>query len=718
LAATATLALVGLMERLWQRISGARPRLNPHIVIRRQFYQRELWYLLQDPLSERHFRLTPAAYRLISRFDGEHTLEAIWQQAQQSMRQPPEQKAFIRLLMQLKSAGVLREGPESEALKIVGRRKQLRPWLRQLRNPLSLRLPLWDPDKALNRLMPWVQPLFSRVGMGLWLLLALSGLLLAALHWQAISGNVTSQLLAADNLLLMGAVYLLMKLLHEAAHGFAAKHWGGEVHQVGVLLLALIPLPYVDASAANGFSERRARMAVGAAGIMAELLLASLGLWLWLATGPGWLNAAAYNMMLIGGLSTLLVNGNPLLRFDGYYLFADLIDIPNLSIRSNRYLGYLLQRYLFGLEDADSPAQSDWERGWFFFYGISAFFYRLFVLFMIMLFVAERYPLVGQAIALWALVGMVILPLLRQIVFLFTSERLAKRRKRVLVVTPSIIGTLLLILFVVPVPYATHAEGIVLPPEGSEVRVGAQGELVELLAPPDSHVTHDQPLAAMEDPFLQTDLKRLAGRLRSLRAEHESLVSDRRHVKAKILLDEIGLVETEIAQKQAEAEGLVLRSPAEGGFVVQQPGDLPGRFLRQGDLIGYVLDDRQVEVRVAVSQEDIGLVRHSTQTIEARYANRPAETVPARLLRAIPESRQRLPSPALGSLGGGEFALHPEDKDGMRSLEAVFELRLQLERPVARLGERIIVHFEHPPLPLGWQWYRSLRQMFLKRFNL
>ncbi|MGD8909518.1 MAG: hypothetical protein PVI92_09220, partial [Chromatiales bacterium] len=645
-------------------------------------------------------------------------LEMIWQQAQQVMCHLPEQEAFLRLLMQLKGAGVLMEGPESDALNILRVPKQPRQWLRQLRNPLSLRIPLWDPDKALNILLPWVQPLFNRVGMGLWLLLVLSGLLQAALHWQSISGNVTSQLFAADNLLLMGAVYLLMKLLHEAAHGFATKQWGGEVHQVGVLLLALIPMPYVDASAANGFSERRARMAVSAAGIMAELLLATLGLWLWLATSSGWLNAAAYNMMLIGGFSTLLVNGNPLLRFDGYYLFADLIDIPNLSIRSNRYLGYLLQRYLFGLEDADSPAQSDWERGWFTIYGTSAFFYRLFVLFMIILFVAERYPLVGQAIALWALIGMVILPLVRQIQFLFTSQRLAKRRKRALLVTTSIIGSLLLVLFAMPAPYASHAEGVVLPPEGSEIRAGAQGEVVRLLAQPDSHVTQDQPLAVMEDPFLQTDLKRLAGRLKALRAEYDSLVNDQKYVKAEILLDEIGLVETEMGQKQAEASYLTLRSPGEGTFVVQQPGDLPGQFLRQGDLIGYVLDERKAEVRVAVSQEAIGLVRLSTEAIEARYANRPAETVPVRLLREIPESRQHLPSPALGRLGGGEFLLHPEDKDGTRPLEAVFELRLKLEQPIARLGERIVVHFEHHPLPLGWQWYRSLRQMFLKRFNL
>jgi putative peptide zinc metalloprotease protein len=711
-------ALVGVMEGLWQRIAEVRPRLNPHITLRRQHYRNELWYLLQDPISERHFRLTPAAYQLISRFDGEHSLEALWQQAQQSKRYPLEKHAIIRLLMQLQGGRVLMQDSQSEALKLLERPREPRQWLRQLRNPLSLRIPLWDPDKTLNRLLPLVRPLFSRVGMGLWLVVVLSGLIQAALHWQAITGNVTSQLLAADNLLLMGAVYLLMKLFHEAAHGFGTKHWGGEVHQVGVMLLALIPMPYVDASAANGFAERRARVVVGAVGIMVELMLASLGIWLWSASGPGWVNAAAYNMMLIGGLSTLMVNGNPLLRFDAYYVFADLIDIPNLSNRANRYLGYLLQRYLLGLEDADSPAQTDGERGWFIAYGIVAFFYRLFVLVMIILFVAEGYPLVGQAIAIWALVGMVILPLVRQVKFLFTSQRLAKRRTRALLTSASFIGLFSLVLFVIPAPYATHIEGVVLPPDGAEVRAGVQGEVVELLVPPDSHVLRDQPLLVLQDPFLQTDLNYLAGRLRELRAQYDALLSGHEKVKAEIVLEEMRLVESEIVQKQDLVARLTIRSPVEGTFLIQQPADLSGQFLHQGDLVGYVLDHRQGEVRLAVSQEAIGLVRQSTQTIVARYANRPAEVVPVKLLRDVPASRQHLPNPALGSMGGGEFTLHPDDTDGTRPLEAVFEMRLKLGQPIVRLGERMIVRFEHQAQPLGWQWFRSLRQMFIKRFNL
>ncbi|MCU7877992.1 MAG: peptidase M50, partial [Candidatus Thiodiazotropha sp. (ex Lucinoma borealis)] len=138
----------------------------------------------------------------------------------------------------------------------------------------------------------------------------------------------------------------------------------------------------------------------------------------------------------------------------------------------------------------------------------------------------------------------------------------------------------------------------------------------------------------------------------------------------------------------------------------------------QGELIGYVLDSSRPVIRVAVSQQDIGLVRQSTQAVDARYAARPEQPLPVKLHRDTPESQQRLPSPALGTKGGGEFPLHPQDEDGTRPLEAVFIIQLQMDLPIERLGERVIVRFEHQAQPLGWQWYRSLRQLFLKRFNL
>ena len=121
-------------------------------------------------------------------------------------------------------------------------------------------------------------------------------------------------------------------------------------------------------------------MTVAAAGMAVELFVAALALFLWLNVESGRVSAIAYNVMLIGGVSTLLFNGNPLLRYDGYYVLADWIEIPNLAQRSTRYLGYLLQHYILGVDDAVSPVTAPGERAWFICYGIASFCYRLFIL--------------------------------------------------------------------------------------------------------------------------------------------------------------------------------------------------------------------------------------------------------------------------------------------------------------------------------------------------
>jgi putative peptide zinc metalloprotease protein len=162
-----------------------------------------------------------------------------------------------------------------------------------------------------------------------------------------------------------------------------ARRWGGEVHEIGLMLLVFSPVPYVDASSAWGFRDKRKRMVVGGVGIAVELFLGALALFVWLMVEPGMVRAVAYNVMLISGVSTLLFNGNPLLRFDGYYVLADAIEVPNLGARSNTYLGYLFQRYVLGIRTAESSAHSNGERAWMVVYGITSFFYRIFISFVI-----------------------------------------------------------------------------------------------------------------------------------------------------------------------------------------------------------------------------------------------------------------------------------------------------------------------------------------------
>ena len=171
----------------------------------------------------------------------------------------------------------------------------------------------------------------------------------------------------------------MIKALHELGHASATKAGGGEVHDVGIILLVLLPVPYVEASAATVFKSKYRRAVVGAAGIAVELFVAAIAFYMWLLIEPGLLRAILFNVMLIASVSTLLFNGNPLLRYDAYYILADLIEIPNLAARSTRYWGYLIERYILGVRDAEAPEASRAEKAWFLFYGFASTLYRIFV---------------------------------------------------------------------------------------------------------------------------------------------------------------------------------------------------------------------------------------------------------------------------------------------------------------------------------------------------
>src|SRR5262249_38716542 len=151
------------------------------------------------------------------------------------------------------------------------------------------------------------------------------------------------RLLAADNLLLLGAGFMAMKLAHELAHGWALKVRGAEVHEMGVMLLLFYPVPYVDASNASALVRKADRIVIGAAGMVIELWLAALAFFAWTVVEPGLLRSLLYNMVVVGSVSTVVFNANPLLRYDGYYMLADAIEVPNLGQRANAWWVHLLR---------------------------------------------------------------------------------------------------------------------------------------------------------------------------------------------------------------------------------------------------------------------------------------------------------------------------------------------------------------------------------------
>ena len=709
-----------LLSSSWYRVADRKPKLRSHARLYRHLYRGEVWYLLQDPASARVHRFTPAARLVISLMDGTRTVAKLWEIANKRLAEDaPTQDEMIQLLGQLHSINLLQSDvtPDVAELFTRGEREDRARYRRSFANPMALRIPLWDPDAFLNRFQRPIRFIWSRWGALVWLAVALPALFLVPPHWPELSNNFTDRILALDNLMVLYLVFPLLKALHELGHATATKAGGGEVHDMGIIVLVLLPIPYVEASAATIFKSKYERAVVGAAGVTVELFVAALAFYAWLLVEPGIVRAILFNVMLIASVSTLMFNGNPLLRYDAYYILADLIEIPNLAARSARYWGYLVQRYILGLGEAEAPYGHGSEKAWFVFYGLASTVYRIVVTVVIAFFIASRFFVIGVLLALWTITAMVVLPVIRAIAFLTASPQLRKQRGRAIIVSAGMLLAASAFLVAAPMPYSTHAEGVLWLPEEAIVRAGANGFFAAFLVEPGTQVSAGDALIRCSDPALQAQLRRSEAKVAELEAAYTAeFASDQ--LKAQLVRDRLAAERASLALAQERAADLVVRARTPGVFLAPDSVDMPGRYYKKGEPLGYVLGKARPLARVVVPQEAVDKVRLATDGIEVRLSENPLSVLQGKVVREVPGGDEMLPSPALASQGGGDVPTDPREAKSPRALQRVFQFDVELDGPehLDHFGQRVYVRFEHEREPLSVQWYRSIRLLFLTSF--
>lgn len=711
-----------LFSTSWYRVSTIRPRLRNHAQIHRHIYRDSVWYVLQNHSTGKFHRFTPVANLIIGLMDGRRSVQEIWDIACERLGdEVPTQDEIIKLLSDLHRADVLQSDAPPDLKEMQQRRvKHVRMrWKQYLGNPLSLRIPLFDPDRMLDRMMPFIRPLLGWKGALLWLAIVGWALILIAMHWTELSGDVIDRVFSVQNLLLIWFVFPLIKALHELGHAVATKVDGGEVHEMGIMLLVLMPIPYVDASGATAFRDKRSRMLVGAAGMLVEIFIAALAVFAWVHLEPGTERAIAYDVILVAGVSTLLFNANPLLRYDGYYILADWLEIPNLGQRSNEYLGYLVNRYLFGLEGGRSPVAAQGEPGWFVFYAIGSFIYRMFMMVSIAILVASQFFFVGVVLAIWAFATMLVIPAVKKLQYLVASPQLDSHRQRALI-SSGVIAVLVLVLFGwLPAPSSTQAEGVIWAPEESLVRSTVDGFITRVVAKPGQEVRRGDLLIECEDPELAARTRVLQAQLDELEARYNASIISKR-VQADMINEQKAhlVAALELAfKRQAELE---VRSLSDGIFVMADVPNAPGKFTQRGEILAYVTNNAANNVRVVVAQSAENLVSQRTRKVEIRPAGSIGQPFVAQIKREVPAATDELPSMTLSLQGGGKIGLDPNKPGDGKALEKLFVLDLDLSSgaPTNYIGGRIYVRFEHQPEPLADQWYREARRVFLKRFNV
>jgi putative peptide zinc metalloprotease protein len=708
-----------LLSPHWYRVAYLKPRLRSGVRISRQQVRGQTWYVLTDPVSGRHHRLNGLAYALIAGCNGQQTIDDVWaQRVDVEGDDAPTQAQAIEVFAQAFSANLLGGdvAPDAGAvMRAQGKRRAHRQ--RAALNPLAFKLPLWDPDRFLDAHVNRVRWCFGTAWLCAMLALTLLGGLLLAWNFADFSRATATQLGHGRMLILLWIAYPLVKAVHEMSHAFAVKAYGGEVHEMGVTMLMLTPVPYVDASASIAFEDKRERAVVGLAGIAAELLLSTIALSLWLLLEPGLARDAALAVAFIGGVSTLLINGNPLLRFDGYHVLCDMLELPNLAQRSQRCWQTVWKRAALGRapETAESPQGS--ERAWLVAYAPLSWLYRGMLTLTLALAFAEWNVWLGMALlalsAWWMLAG----PLWAALRWLFGSGELHGRRARALALGSSAMAACALMAFALPLPNRTLAPGVVWLPDEALVRPDSDGFIEQVLVADGQQVQAGTPLLRLANEPLLQSLARVQAELLQQQVEQLSAV-DSDALRAAMAADRMAALAAERDRLSARVAALDVRAGTSGRVAIDTRRVVTGQYLTQGQVAAHVLPPGAALVRALVANEDITQVREQPGQIDVTLAHADGQAVAAQWLRSVPRASTELITPALGERAGGPIALDPSDRDGRQAREPRFEIELRLPDGVsAHVGARAWVSFRHGEATLAELASQFLRRSFLRHFK-
>jgi putative peptide zinc metalloprotease protein len=716
-----------IFSESWHRVAGQRLRLRPSVSLRRQSYRGEPWFVARDGFTNAFFRFRPEAYDFIARLDGTRTVEEVWLGClERNPESTPSQGDVVGMLAQLYQANLLAADTAADTKRLFERhQKRSRQELAsQVFGIFFLRIRLFDPDRFLDRTWPWLRWLGSPVGIGLWLITLTLGLAMVFSNWDR-ALDQSQAALAPGNLLLLFAAFSIAKLIHEFGHAYAVKAFGGEVHAMGITLLVFTPVPYVDATAAWDFRERWKRVLVGFAGMLPELAYAGIAAVVWAHTGPGTLNSIAYNTMLVASVSTLIFNLNPLLRFDGYYILADLTESPNLQARSMRQWLYLFEKRALGLDKLDSPARTRTEGFWLASFGIASWCYRILITVTIILLVADRYFGLGLLAGVLTFIGAFVLPMAKAVRYFAREPRIERVRRRAWGFAAGALATVVILLGVVPFPNHFRASGIARAVGSQDVHNQVAGWVVDVPHTSGQLVTAGAPLLRLESPELDLAIAAARGELEEVRGRERQMLSD---FAAGIepLRQRRLVAEQRLRQLEEDRRKLLITASAGGQWVAPTSDDWRGLWLARGMRIGEIVGQGPGWEFYAVVEQDnaSALFGAAKEGAEIRFPGVAGKVLAVSEWRVVPGKQEILPSSALGWAGQGPIRVRADDTYGVHAAEPFFLVigRIvpdgQKGADALQQGRVGVMRFALPWSPLAVQWARSFRQLLQQRFQI
>lgn len=656
------------------RLRDVRVSLRGDLEIARSRMRGEACYIVRDPVTFQSHKLSVADYGTLIRINVERSLGELWSElVRGGAAREDGEESFYNFIATLHRLGFLSlPNTDHQALfrrfaarESAARRKR---WTSVLFFPL----PLCNPDSFLNRTISLARPLFTPIAFLVWLAVVASA---GAIAWARAHDlqQPLDALLATRNLVTLWLTLIVLKTWHELGHAYACKHFGGYVPEIGVNLILFTPCAYVDASACWMFPRKLHRIIVCLAGMYFESFIAALAVFVWAATPPGLVHSVAYNIMFLASIVTVLFNVNPLMRYDGYYVLSDWLEIPNLRARAQQELSHWSKRWLLGLNDGARPAAGAMLPTLLSF-GALAGFYRYSVTLGICALLAiklQGFGLLVGGLMLAALLGGSFIGALR---YLWFAEETRRVRPRAAALGAALALGAPTALFAVPARSNVLSVGVTQRAEQCIVRAEDAGFLRSLDVAQGPHVEAGGAIASLENSSRHEALLAAQAALDAARAQFDRFIAegDPRAAEQRILL---AAAESTLQDRRAALAALSLKSAIGGEVVSRLDASEVGRFVEPGEAIATIAAGPW-QVRTLLTDEQLAAAAPRIGDLaEFRSDHRPEVTLHGQIRRVRPVGSRAIALLPLTQVGGGDIVV---DADGAAQ-QPYFELVVELD---------------------------------------
>jgi putative peptide zinc metalloprotease protein len=650
------------------------PALRPELSISRAEPDAdgEACWILVDPIANRHFRLARSQIELLGFLSSVDYADFL-SRANQALNYTVTETDVEELINFLRLNNLVVADNQQKAWykKQVDMLRNTGKFGRLARSPLFIRIPLWNPDKFLDSSITYVKFLASPVSVTIILIAGMLGLLTILQNLDEFTATFL-HFFNVEGLALYFLTLVLLKICHELGHAYVAKSLGCRVPMIGVAFIVGWPVLYTDTTDAWKLAERDKKLKIGIAGVAVEMAIACISLFFWNFLDDGPLRSATFLLATTTWVVSLLINFNPLMRFDGYYLLSDWLRIPNLERRSFELSKWKIRELLFGLDRAaPEPVQIK-----MIVYGISVWIYRFFLFLGIALLVYNfLFKALGLLMFFVEIGYFLIRPIFNEFVVWWKFRDEIKLNKQLKF---SLAALLLSSLFLF-VPWQGK---LTLPaqlvPGYQSVYAPVSARLVSLTVSRGQFVENNADLAKFSSPSIDQELRANQQRIAELTKSNDYIGFDPVLKSQKVIFE--SRLRTERKKRQSllkQQVQLNLKSPSAGQVVDVNESLSPGVWVAKGEKLFAVLDPGHHFIRAYVRELDLATLAVGSK---ARFypENASFSVMELEVLEISQTAISSMNSLYQTSLFGGDVAVREQSNGELATVFGLYNLKLKI----------------------------------------